>query len=1016
MARIQSPPLLSQIQGARSYSEQATGLRALRDEITGHSQRKERWIQNGVLELLVNILQNNGPSPKSSSGKERSQIGQPQGLSEDVTVRLLSLQLIASFAYGGSAFLGPLHAVNVVATIIPFLSSRNNPPQLVLAALRTIRNIAEATRLATPGADDTTSLSEAIFSASSLPALYDILSQGSRDGVIQEQKCLVAYLISRLCKTPAHQNALADSGVMDALATILASFVVARGEVSPGAEIAGRKDGLADLIPAPAPPGANLALTLEALSTIVANSRFRSYLLLCSPAIVAVFSSTGVMPLATESRAAWNALEMSGFGSIRPRSPQAIDYLLPAVPIPQARSQSRGFNDYPPLGFSSSHDNLAASSSSQGSTFKFTGVGVGRPDTSSEDEEADEPESPLIPWLIHLARSTEGLERVMAVSLVTSLFKAGFACPEREQVLAVLIVPLLGQLMKEHDEEISASVQQAATVEPDVAKHWAVQERTPDVLARLVGESEILQQAVHKCGVLKMAVKLLKDSYKPQPVQSAPQQWSSKPDRGGEPGDIPPACRLGPPGQVPAYGHKITTRESALKLVAAMATLSNDYRDALVEADAVSYIVESLSPNPGKPKNPREQSSSEKGPEDGGAGGSSVYGHNPSSVIMAACHAIRALARSPKIVRTTMKDHDVGKPINKLLSHPDIEVQIAASAAVINVVTNHSPLALTLLSFDVVETLCKHTHSLNPGLQVNALWALKHLVLEMDTSIRKPCLDQLGSGWLIQLISDDASEEEGIRTRSRPGRRVAAEDDDDEDMDKETLGGEDDGAHGEWTWAAQNHTPQPNSKPSTTRSSTPARKARADRLAIREQALGFIRNFLMITSPGDQLEMVDYLFTELGQDRLFSILADMLKVRVVGAVGRRASSARGTGRDALVLYPQARIVENLAYILVHIAAGTPAHRQLVIAQTELLKLLGGHLNSKDAGVRRALCQLFANLCWADSDTDLAPCTQRASALEQLGFLAKLQGLEADADSGVRERARAAVAQMKTPTV
>ncbi|KAH6848338.1 armadillo-type protein [Chaetomium sp. MPI-CAGE-AT-0009] len=995
MARVQSPPLLSQIQGARSYSEQATALRTLRDEITGHSQRKERWIQSGVLELLVNILQTNDPLPRSSNGKERSQTGQAEGLSEEAAVRLLSLQLIASFAY------------------------------VVLTALRTVKSITEATRLAAPGADDTTSLSEALFSASSLPALYGILSQESRDGVIQEQKCLVAYLISRLCKTPAHQNALADSGVMDALATILASFVVARGEVPPGAEITARKDGLADLIPAPAPPGANLALTLEALSTIVANSRFRSYLLLCSPTIVAVFSSAGSMPLATESRAAWHALEMSGLGNIRPRNPQAIDYLLPAVPIPQSRSQSRGFNDYPPLGFSSSHDDLAASG--QGSTFKFTGVGVGRPDTSGEDEEADEPESPLVPWLIHLARSTEGLERAMAVSLVTSLFKAGFACPEREQALAVLVVPLLGQLMKEHDEEIPASVQQAATVEPDVAKRWAVQERTPDVLARLVGESEILQKAVHNCGVIKMAVKLLKDSYKPQPVQSPPQQWSSKPERGAEPEDTPPTCRLGPPGRVPAYGHKIATRESALKLVAAMATLSDDYREALVDADAVSYIVESLSPNPGKPKNPREQSSSEKGPEDGGAGGSSVYGHNPSSVIMAACHAIRALARSPKIVRTTMKDHDVGKPINKLLSHPDIEVQIAASGAVINVVTNHSPLALTLLSFDVVDTLCKHTHSLNPGLQVNALWALKHLVLEMDNSIRKPCLDQLGSGWLIQLISDDTSEEEGIRTRSRAGQRAAAEDDD-EDMDKEALGGEDDDAHSEWTWAAQNHTRQVFSSERLRQAAAklealhdaelnPARKARADRLAIREQALGFIRNFLMITSPGDQLEMIDYLFTELGQDRLFSILADRLRVRVVGAVGRRASSGRGgTGRDALVLYPQARIVENLAYILVNIAAGTPAHRQLVIAQTELLKLLGGHFNSRDAGVRRALCQLFMNLCWAESDSDLAPCTQRVSALEQLGFLAKLQGLEADADFGVRERAKAAVAQMKTPTV
>lgn len=328
----------------------------------------------------------------------------------------------------------------------------------------------------------------------------------------------------------------------------------------------------------------------------------------------------------------------------------------------------------------------------------------------------------------------------------------------------------------------------------------------------------------------------------------------------------------------------------------------------------------------------------------------------------------------------------------------------------------------------MVQTLCKHTHSLNAGLQINALWALKHLVLEMDNSIRKPCLDTLGSGWLVQLISDDdTSEGEGIRTRSRAGQRTAI-DDDDEDMDKETPGGEDDGTHSEWTWAAQIHTSQVSISARLRQAAAklealheaelnPARKARADRLAIREQALGFIRNFLTIPTPTGQLDMVDYLFTELGQDRLFSILADRLKVRVVGAVGRRASSARGVGRDALVLYPQARIVENVAYILVHIAAGPPAYRQLVIAQTELVKLLGGHFNSKDAGVRRALCQLFINLCWAESETDFEPCAQRVSALEQLGFLAKLQGLQAeDADLGVRERARAAVGQMKAPAV
>jgi hypothetical protein len=470
---------------------------------------------------------------------------------------------------------------------------------------------------------------------------------------------------------------------------MLASFVAARGEVVPGAEVLGHDDGLADLIPDPAPPGADLALVLEALSTIVANSRYRSCLLLCSPSIMAIFPSAEFTPQATEPRAAWNALEMNGFGNIRARNPGAMDYLLPAVPIPQTRSQSRGFNDYPPLGFSLSRDNLAASG--RASTFKFTGVDLGRLDVSSEDEDADEPESPMVPWLIHLVRSTDGLERLMAASLLTSLFKAGFASPEREQALVVLVVPLLCQLVKEKDMEVPASLQQAAFVDPNTATHWAILERAPDVLARLVGESEPLQQAARDCGAIKTVVKLLKDSYDPHPVQSAPRPWSSTPERGAESEEGLPTCRLGPPGQVPAYAHRIKMRESALKLVAAMATLSNDYRQALVEADVASYIVESLSPSPGKPGNGREKAASEKGAEVGDKG-TSPYGHNPNSVIMAACHATRALARLPSIVRTTLQDHGFAMPINKLLKHPDAEVQIAASSAVINLVTNCSPM------------------------------------------------------------------------------------------------------------------------------------------------------------------------------------------------------------------------------------------------------------------------------------------------------------------------------------
>lgn len=243
-------------------------------------------------------------------------------------------------------------------------------------------------------------------------------------------------------------------------------------------------------------------------------------------------------------------------------------------------------------------------------------------------------------------------------------------------------------------------------------------------------------------------------------------------------------------------------------------------------------------------------------------------------------------------------------------------------------------------------------------------------------------------------------------------------------MDTETL--YDDDAPGPWTWPATTRTTttfpltsprmqQAQSKLTALRDAefNPARRSRADSLAIQEQGLGFIRNLIMLPHAPSQTDMVDYLFSSLGQDRLFGILADKLKVRVVGAFARRASR----GRDTLVLYPQARVVENLAYVLVHMAAGAPRHRQLVVAQTELLKLLGGHFASKDAGVRKALCQLFMNLSCLESDGDRLPCSQRAMELERLGFLAQLEGLEqGDVDLDVRERAKAAVAQMKTPTV
>ncbi|KAK3988145.1 armadillo-type protein [Cladorrhinum sp. PSN332] len=1013
MARVQSPPVFSQLRLARNFTEQAAALRNLRDEIVGHVQQKERWVESGTLELLVKALQKNG---KESRGDYEPSTN----LAEEEVVHLLSVQLLASFAFaGGPSFLGPLHAVRTVPTVLSYISPLENPPKIVLSALRVIRNITDAAGLAPAGLDNTSALSDAIFAPGCLEALYAILVQSQTDSVIQEQKRVVSGLISRLCKETQHQDALADAGILDALATMLASFVVSRGEVVPGADTYGALDGLVNFIPNPAPRGASLALTLEAISAIIVGSRFHAYTLLCSPAILAVFPLLDFNPArGHEARAAWSALELHGYGDLGGKSQGAMEYLLPIIPISQPRGMSVQSAQYTPLGFSSTRDSNPPSA--RASTYKFTGL-----DPAGEDPDADDAGSPAISWLISLVRSTSGLERAAAADVLTSLYKAGFASPDREQALGPLLVTLLSELIRDHDKEIPTVVQQAPVVESEMTEDWAILEKTPEVLSRLVSDSECLQQAAHECGTIALAAKLLKDAYEPMPIQSPPKQWSPNPDSSIDSDEVSPSSRLGPPGMVPLYAHRIRMRESALKLVASMATQKDEFQKALSEQDVVPYVVESLTASPRKPRSAKEkQAAAEKEGDNQETPEPSPYGHNPNTVIIAACHALRCISRSVSIVRTTLQDHEVWKPILKLLKHPDSEVEIAASGAVINLLTSCSPMVGDLVGAGIVKILCEHAHSHAPGLRLNALWGLKHLVLDANISLRKQMLEELEPGWLVQLISDDASEEEAIHNARQ---RRAPDVDDDEDMDAETSYEEESRP---WTWQVLSRGyPTPGlstvlaNSPRIQRANArllavreaelnPARKARNDNIDIQEKGLGFVRNLTMLLKKEEQVEIVDYLFSVIGQDRLFGILADKLKVRVVGAYGRRYSK----GRDTVVLYPQPRIVENLTYILVHIAASVPRHRQLVIAQSELLKLLGGHFNNKDVGVRRALCHLFDNLSCLECEEDRQPCQLRTLELEKLGVLAKLEGLlQGDTDLDVRERAKAVVAQMKAPT-
>lgn len=345
-----------------------------------------------------------------------------------------------------------------------------------------------------------------------------------------------------------------------------------------------------------------------------------------------------------------------------------------------------------------------------------------------------------------------------------------------------------------------------------------------------------------------------------------------------------------------------------------------------------------------------------------------------------------------------------------------------------------------LLDAGVVRVLCEHARSQDAELRHNAIWSLKHLVNDAPNSLRKQCLDELEPGWLVQLIRDD-TEDDALFARMQRDRHVR-DDYDDTDMELEP-GEREEREQRPWLWPALYRTNSTRStgqrvhSPRVERAEArltalreaeinPVRKARNDDLAIQEQGLGFIRNLLGPPLPravpemvSDQTEMVDYVFSELGQDRLFEILTSKLRTKVLHPFERRYSAAGGGGggRDTAplsrVVYPQARTVEHVLYIMVHIAASVPRHRQLLISQTELLRQVGTHFSSKSSLVRSALCLLLSNLVFKEDQGDAELCAARASELRRLGFLSKLEGLErGDSELDVRERARVAVWEMK----
>jgi hypothetical protein len=344
-----------------------------------------------------------------------------------------------------------------------------------------------------------------------------------------------------------------------------------------------------------------------------------------------------------------------------------------------------------------------------------------------------------------------------------------------------------------------------------------------------------------------------------------------------------------------------------------------------------------------------------------------------------------------------------------------------------------------LIEAGILKIVCQHAHSMNAKLRLNSIWALKHLVHTAPNELKRTCLKELGPGWLKQIISTDVEDPaysftyrrsdremsgsipitmgtpnaageqvdllNAVEAESSGSSQAADEDDEDEVNMIDSIGplGKVEMDH------KKRRSPKRTDQArfsAVQSDNDAAEQAKKDDVLVQEQGLNFIRNLICGTDSSD---MVDYIFREFGQDKLFEILTAKLRSRPVDSFQR---DRRSVGNTPKMVEPHQEIVLSVCYILVHLAASQPRHRQLLISQTELLKEVVPLFNHHSMEIRQCCAWIIINLTHMDDQSDRTHCKSRAYALRQLGVYEKLEELQADPETDLRERAKQAIHQMQ----
>jgi len=336
------------------------------------------------------------------------------------------------------------------------------------------------------------------------------------------------------------------------------------------------------------------------------------------------------------------------------------------------------------------------------------------------------------------------------------------------------------------------------------------------------------------------------------------------------------------------------------------------------------------------------------------------------------------------------------------------------------------------MSSGALAILCKNAHSSHTELRISSLWALKHLVIQSTNSVKMQVFNELGTGYLLQLLNGESpagAQRNHLATANSRGEQVDllnAEEETPMDVDEVMSSSDDESLYGpvhrrgirEKYGPAEDYVarlrPMKNSEESATL------KSKRDDVRIQHHVLDLLRNMLLdsTSSPAD---IVDNVLNSLGSSRFLDIMLSKLRPKG-GTAAYSASSSTPTVRlPSLVggftesdaprtyidssAYQHEDILLCTLYILVHIANGRPTHRQVIVSHPGMLQALNPHFFYPASKIRVACVWLIHNILWVEDVPDTPGAIQRAGELRAAGIEQRIVEASEDADLDTKERAK-----------